>query len=109
MNKYTSAYAKKVRRLKERKPGDIVKNIAIHLNSERKEELSEDSKLRMELQELIKKLAKNGYSVIEIVRKLNSMDKFSKFESYFVGYAENHVNKVNREKNFKKSAERYKE
>ena len=65
---------------------------AIEGNESRKK----DTEIRVELQSEIKELARAGKSVSEIVKILSTSqeyEKFSKFEKYFVGYAENHVSK----------------
>ena len=60
--------------------------------------LSEDTVLRRELQlKVIKPLAMAGKSVseiVEILRTNSEYAKYSKFEKYFVGYAENLVGKA---------------
>ena len=56
--------------------------------------LSHDTELRIALHKEIMTLAREGKSVVEIVRKLNTMEEYSKYAEYFVGYAENAVSKV---------------
>ena len=92
-----NVYARERETGKSRKP---IKGLNIEMTADeyqkkrRAVSKSEDTSIRRELHKQIKELARQGKSVVEIVRTLNTMSEYSEFEPYFVGYAEDCINKM---------------